>query len=149
MLLTVAVIVMAVPAPLMTKCAVPKELGRRAPPVVVGFVGGTSCEFVRFTVKSFGDRFAVVSRASTNWSFVKVDGYFATNSGRFTKSLKNATLFASSTASAPGWPKTNPRSSACRSRMKLPYRTGAGEPDAFGPKRSEERRVGKECRSLW
>src|SRR5437763_16124222 len=42
MSLIVAFIVIAVSAPLMPKCAVPNEFGLRAPPVKVGFVGGTS-----------------------------------------------------------------------------------------------------------
>src|SRR6266550_3569255 len=58
------------------KRAVPYEAGRRAPPVVVGLVGGTSCEFVRLTVKSLGDRFAEASRLSTYCSLVSVLGYF-------------------------------------------------------------------------
>src|SRR5438270_6671494 len=52
MLLTVVVIVMAVCAALRRNLAVPKEAGRAAPVVVVGVVGGTSCEFVRLTTKS-------------------------------------------------------------------------------------------------
>src|ERR1041384_4254834 len=82
MLLTVAVIVMAVSPAIKKKCAVPYEAGRRAPPVVIGLVGGTSCEFVRLTVKSFGARLAEVSSLSTYWSLVSVDGYLSTNSGQ-------------------------------------------------------------------
>src|SRR4051794_35202767 len=88
MLLTVAVIVNAVSAPFQTKRAVPYEDGRRKPPVVVGFVAGVSCEFVRLTMKSSGDRFADASKLLTYCSFVSVEGYFATNSGRVTNSLK-------------------------------------------------------------
>src|SRR5690349_5518562 len=108
----VAVNVIAVWAGLSWNTAVPDEAGRAAPVVVVGTVGGTSCELVRLTKNrrtSAGDRLAEASRLSTYWSFVSVDGYFATNSGRVTKSLKYATLFASSTASAPAAPKTKPR----------------------------------------
>src|SRR5215211_5675533 len=55
----------AVWAGLNTKRAVPYEDGRRKPPVVVGFVGGLSCEFVKLTIKSSGDRLAETSRLST------------------------------------------------------------------------------------
>src|SRR6476620_6240665 len=106
MLEIVAVNVIWVCPAFMLKVAVPKDDGRRAPPVVVGLVGGTSCELVRFTVKLLGDIPALASKLSTYRSLVSVDGYLSTNSGRVTKSLKNATLFASSWASAPAWPKT-------------------------------------------
>src|SRR4051812_10573622 len=46
---TVADRVIAVPPGLSWKRAVPKDAGRRAPPVVIGLVGGTSCEFVTET----------------------------------------------------------------------------------------------------
>ena len=86
-LLAVPFMVSAVPAPFKLKRAVPNEAGRRAPPVVVGLVGGTSWEFVRLTSKSVNDRLALASRLSTYWSLVSVDGYFDTNSGRVTNSL--------------------------------------------------------------
>src|SRR5258705_12741804 len=88
----------------MLKIAVPKDDALRAPPVVVGFVGGFSCAFVRFTTKLLGDSPALINKLSTYWVLVSVDGYLLTNSGRVTKSLKYATLFASSCASAPGCP---------------------------------------------
>src|SRR5581483_3610431 len=60
-LLIVAVMLKLVsPAP-NWKRAVPYELFRRAPVVKVGLTGGTSCEFVRLTIKSVVDMFAVVS----------------------------------------------------------------------------------------
>src|SRR6476660_3559807 len=74
MLLTVAVIVMAVSAALKTNRAVPYELGRRAAPLKVGLVGGTSCEFVRLTMKSLGDKLADSSKASINWGRVSDAG---------------------------------------------------------------------------
>src|SRR6185436_16176976 len=88
MLLTVPLTVSDVSAPLNTKRAVPYDAGRRTPPVVVGFVGGDSCEFVMLTMKSSGERFAALSRLFTYCSFVSVEGYALTNSGRLTKSLK-------------------------------------------------------------
>src|SRR5947209_1779227 len=91
MLLTVAVIVMAVCAALRRNLAVPKEAGRAAPVVVVGVVGGTSCEFVRLTTKRrtwLGAIPAFVKSLSTYCAFVSVDGNALMNSGRFKKSLK-------------------------------------------------------------
>src|SRR2546421_7229983 len=64
-LLIVAVMVSVVKAALNTKRAVPYEESRRAFEVVVGRVGGTSCELVRLTRKSLGDRPAEASRLST------------------------------------------------------------------------------------
>src|SRR5204862_7814657 len=61
-LLIVAVRVSEVNAALNTKRAVPKEASRRAFEVVVGWVGGTSCEVVRFMLKSLGDRQAKARR---------------------------------------------------------------------------------------
>ena len=87
-LLIVAVNVICVCAVFMLKVAVPKDAARRAPPVVVGFVGGFSCAFVRFTTKLLGDSPALISRLSTYWSLVRVAGYLLTNSGRLTKSAK-------------------------------------------------------------
>src|SRR5437868_8281390 len=88
MLLIVAVKVICVCPAFMLKVAVPKDAGRRAPPVVVGFVGGFSCELVSLTLKLLGDSPADASRLSTNWALVRVDGYLSTNSGRVTNSLK-------------------------------------------------------------
>src|SRR5256885_13695237 len=65
-LLAVPFIVSAVPGPFKLKRAVPNEADRRAPPVVVGLVGGTSWEFVRLTSKSFNARLADVRRVSTD-----------------------------------------------------------------------------------
>src|SRR6476646_4267491 len=96
MLVIVAVKVICVWAAFMLKVAVPNDAGLRAPPVVVGLVGGFSCEFVRFTTKLLGEIPALAIRLSTYWAFVSVDGYLSTNSGRVTNSLKNATLLASS-----------------------------------------------------
>src|SRR6185436_21043061 len=84
MLLIVAVMVIAVWAELNWNFAVPNDAGRAPPPDNVGFVGGTSCPFVRLTEKnltSAGVRFAEASRLSTYCAFVSVDGYFVTNSG--------------------------------------------------------------------
>src|ERR1041384_4642807 len=82
------VIVVGAVAESILKVAVPKDAGRRAPPEAVGFVGGTSCEFVRFTMKFVGDRPALANQLSTYWVLVSVDGYLATNSGRVMNSLK-------------------------------------------------------------
>ena len=65
MLLTVPDTDSVVRAALNVKCAVPYEAGRRAPPVVVGLVDGTSCDVVRLTVKSSGEMLADLSRLST------------------------------------------------------------------------------------
>src|ERR1041384_475965 len=91
MLLMVALNVSAVCAALNWKRAVPADAGRAAPVVVVGTAGGTSWLLVKLTTKSLtsaGDRVAEASKLSTYCSFVSVDGYLATNSGRVTKSLK-------------------------------------------------------------
>src|SRR5437763_14481036 len=90
-LLIVAVILMAVSAALIWNRAVPNERGREPPPAAVGVVGGTSCEFVRLTVKSLGDNPMFASSASTYWAFVK-EVYLSLKSGRLTKSAKKACL---------------------------------------------------------
>src|SRR2546426_5997414 len=100
-LLIVAVMLMAVSAALIWNRAVPNERGREPPPAAVGFVGGTSCEFVRLTVKSLGDSPWFASRASTYCAFVKLS-YLSLKSGRLMKSLKNACLLASSCESTLG-----------------------------------------------
>src|SRR5437762_11044819 len=88
-LVIVAAIVMFASPAAITNRAVPYELFRRGPPPdKVGLVGGTSCEFVRLTMKSVVDMFALFSRLSTYWALVNVEGYLATKSGRVTKSLK-------------------------------------------------------------
>src|SRR3989442_2760678 len=95
MLLIVAVNVRAVSAALIWNRAVPNERGREPPPAAVGFVGGTSCEFVMLTVKSLGDNPMFASSASTYWAFVR-EAYLSLKSGRLMKSLKKACLLASS-----------------------------------------------------
>src|SRR5437016_2037774 len=74
-LLTVAVNVIASWVLLIENVATPYEPGRAVPPEVVGFVGGTSCVFVRFTTKRPGDIPALASSVSTYCAFVRLLGY--------------------------------------------------------------------------
>src|SRR5215813_2573028 len=110
MLLMVAVKVIDVgdDAELKRNRAVPKEAGRGPPPDAVGTVGGTSWPLLNVAVINLtlgGSIPAVVSSESTYCVFV-MELNLSTNSGRVTKSLKYATLFASSCASNEGVPKT-------------------------------------------
>src|SRR6266404_651103 len=109
MLLIVAVNVMAVCPALNWNLALPKDAGLGPPVEVVGVVGGFSCALVRFATNNLtwlGVIPPAVRSASTYWSFVRLAGNFVRKSPRVTKSLKYASLLASSCASAPGAPTT-------------------------------------------
>ena len=70
---------------------------------------------------------ALTSRASTYCVLVRAENLL-TNSGRLTKSLKYACLFASSCASKFDEPETRSFCNCCVSFSNSPYRTGTGGP---------------------